>query len=163
MIDMLYSMLDPSTMKNIDIDEMRKTFDQFDAWITIFGSDDAVRAWHHLRQATFHDPPPEVFIRLYADVIMAARQDLGTSQTSVTRAELVGSRLRDLYSETDTLDLRTLLALEWPEVSEQTGWAAPWLSDEATPGVGRGRKPAALGAAEVLSNDPEQPSTTPSH
>lgn len=56
-----------------DADTMRM-FQTFSAWIGIVGSDEAVRAWSSLIQSTFHDAPPVVMLRLYADFQLAARR-----------------------------------------------------------------------------------------
>lgn len=126
MIDTLYDMLDPEKVKGANMSNVLETFNRFDAWIAIYGSDEVVAAWHRFRQAAFHDAPALVFVRLYADVIMAARRDLGAPNTRVARMEIVGNRLNDLYVDTGDLDIKTILSLDWPEISNRTGWAVPW-------------------------------------
>src|SRR5689334_10104432 len=54
LIDALYDILDPAKVKG-KMGELMEVFNRFDAWITIYGSDEVVRAWHHFRQAAFHD------------------------------------------------------------------------------------------------------------
>jgi hypothetical protein len=91
----------------------------FSIWITIYGSDGAIIAFHNFRQAVFHSPlPPLVATRLFADFLLEARRNIGRSGTDVTRAQMMGMRIADLY-EVDVLCRRE-------------GWTSPWL---ATGGV----------------------------
>lgn len=95
----------------------------FGTWMGIFGSDDALRAWRNLQQASFLDAPPVVLMRLFADFMIEARRDMGDDATSVTRSDLLGMRLKDLYSDANT---RAALEEPWEVVQQRTGWAAPW-------------------------------------
>ncbi|WP_152690539.1 hypothetical protein [Jiangella alkaliphila] len=130
MIDALNDLLDPAKSKTVNMGELGEKFNNFDAWIAIFGSDQAVSAWHRLRQASFHNPPAEIFIRLYADFVIAARRDMGYPDSEATGEQLIGSRLRDLYSQTGT-NVREALQMNWVEVERRTGWAAPWSPEPA--------------------------------
>jgi hypothetical protein len=43
---------------------------------TVWASDEALRAFFHFRIASNYDPPPQVLMRLMADFMVAARNDL---------------------------------------------------------------------------------------
>ncbi|MEV5962742.1 hypothetical protein AB0L70_13325 [Kribbella sp. NPDC051952] len=122
MTDTFSKMIDPRMAKALRTDDLLEEFRKFDAWIAIYGSDDALQAWHNFRQGSYHDAPALVLMRLYSDFVMAARRDMGNPDTSVSGFEVIGMRISDLYSETAT-DLKTLLGIEWSQVEQQTGVA----------------------------------------
>ena len=99
-----------------------KTSD-FGTWITIFGSDEAVRAFHNYMQATYRSPPAPILMRLYADFVLAARRDLGDSRTAITRAEILGIRINDMYEDPSMWELTTL---SFEDLCERWDWQPPW-------------------------------------
>lgn len=129
MIDLLSNMLDPDVAKTLKVDDLRADFRNFDAWIAIYGSDDAVRAWHNLRQGAFKNAPRFVLLRLYADFVIAARRDMGHPDTEVSSTELLGIRTSDLYDK-DTGELTTILGLDWSDMERHTGWKPPWTATD---------------------------------
>lgn len=97
-IDLLGQLLTPAGQRaELDEAETMEKFQKFSAWIGIVGSDEAVRAWSHLMQSTFHDAPPPVLLRLYAEFQLAARRDLGDPDTALTPIDLMAVRIKDLY------------------------------------------------------------------
>jgi hypothetical protein len=129
MIDFLSQALDPANQKALAAkgSKLREQFTKFDAWIAIYGSDEAVRAWHNLRQGTYLDAPSSVLLRLYADFVMAARHDMGYPDSIVTTVELLGIRISDIYT-TDTAGVQDALTLDWPGIQQRFEWQAPWLT-----------------------------------
>jgi hypothetical protein len=96
----------------------------FGTWLAVFGSDEAVAAYHRWSQATFHQPIPNpILFRLWADLMLAARRDIGDADTATTVTELLGLRLRDLYEVPDHL-----MAVELPldELCARFDWTPPW-------------------------------------
>lgn len=106
-------------------DEDLQSLHRFAAWITVFGGDEAVIAYHNFMQATFHDPPPEVLLRLYAEFVLAARRDLADSESGTTVAQVLGIRIKDLYDERKYLEMASL---SLAELAAKHGWAIPWES-----------------------------------
>jgi len=132
-IDLLGRLLGPEEQRlGLDDADTMQKFQAFSAWIGIVGSDEAVRAWSKLMQCTFHDAPPAVMLRLYADFQLAARRDLGDPDTSLTPVELMAIRIKDLYDDPDYF---ISMSRPFSEVCALNGWAIPWtqepLADEA--------------------------------
>lgn len=132
MMDLLTSDTEPSTQEANRHAEQDQNLDnlsvlqEFATWITIFGSDEAVRSFHNFMQGMYTDAPAEVIFRLYSEFILAARRDMGDTESKVTRAEIIGMRVKDLYEgdhhmlEAVTVPLRVL--------AERSGWSIPWDS-----------------------------------
>jgi hypothetical protein len=98
---------------------------EFTTWISIYGSDDAIKAFHNFTQAAFNQAPGLISSRLYAEFIIAARRDLGYPDTSVTAAQIMGMRITDLYSESD---YRLAMSQSFDELYRHEGWVPPWLT-----------------------------------
>lgn len=127
-IDLLGRMLGPEEQRvGLDDTDTSQKFQAFSAWIGIVGSDEAVRAWSNLMQSTFHDAPPVVMLRLYADFQLAARRDLGDPDTTLTAVELMAVRIKDLY---DDATFFTAMSLPLPEVCALNDWEIPWMSSD---------------------------------
>lgn len=123
-IDLLGHMLAPVGQRaDLDDADTMEKFQQFSAWIGIVGSDEAVRAWSNLMQSTFHDAPPVVLLRLYAEFQLAARRDLGDPDTALTPIELMAVRIRDLY---DDPTYHGAMADPFADVCASVGWPIPW-------------------------------------
>jgi hypothetical protein len=101
-----------------------KTTLDFSTWITVFGSDNAVRAFHNFIQAAYNSVPPFVATRLYAEFILAARRDIGYPDTHVTPLQVIGLRVNDLYTEEE---YRLALTLPFEELCRGQNWTPPWL------------------------------------
>lgn len=108
-------------------DKRRKTAFQdatktFMTWVQVYGSDESVRTYHRLMQASFVSAPPLVIFRLYGQLILAARRDMGDRETKVTLVDLLGIRIRDFYEGDMAADLR----LPDDDFYEKVGWQPPW-------------------------------------
>jgi hypothetical protein len=102
--------------------EFKKTIGNFATWISIYGSDEAVDRYHKFMQGAFSGAPPKVTIRLYAELIRAARRDMGHPDTDVTLAELMGMRITDIHRE----DWSYVLSLSEDALFEKEIWTPPW-------------------------------------
>lgn len=132
-IDLLGRMLGPVDQRTgLDDAETMQKVQAFSAWIGIVGSDEAVRAWSHLMQSTFHDAPPVVLLRLYAEFQLAARRDLGDPDTSLTAIELMAVRIKDLY---DDPAYYAAMAAPFSEVCAANAWTIPWEQDPRAEGA----------------------------
>ena len=126
-IDLLGRMLGPAEQRvGLDDAKTMQKFQEFSAWIGIVGSDEAVRSWANLMQSTFHDAPPVVLLRLYAEFQLAARRDLGDPDTSLTAPELMAIRIKDLYDDPIYF---TAMTAPFAEVCTAHSWAIPWEQD----------------------------------
>lgn len=119
MINLLRRILD---QERIPEDEFRERISGFATWVSIFGSDEIVQVFHKFMQAAYHDAPPVVLMKLYADFVISARRDMGYPNTRITQKEFLGMRIRDLYdgSLLDGVD-RPLV-----DVCQSVGWSPPW-------------------------------------
>ncbi|MFB7243046.1 hypothetical protein ACFCYX_11315 [Streptomyces populi] len=120
MINLIRDMLD---RRLIDEEDSRSRISDFSTWVIIYGSDEAVQAFHNFMQAVYHDPPAKVLMKLYADFVMAARRDMGYAETSVEPAHFLGMRISDLY---DNSLLRNVNA-PLDTICEEAGWQPPWI------------------------------------
>ena len=112
-----------------DVDSNVDKFVSFSKWITIYGSDQAFRAYHNLTQSFQYDPPIQITLRLIADFMLAARKDIGYPETEVTRAQLVALRINDFYQLGDVVGQVMTLPLD--EACKLVGWLPPWSSMNA--------------------------------
>lgn len=121
LLDQFAEMLKPGAKPNgpLLIDRMSEAT----TWLSVYGSDEAVLAFHRFMQCTYVSPPVPVFMRAYADLVMAARRDL-SGGTETTLVELMGIRLKDVYTND-----QMRAALEAPSIdaaAELIGWKTPW-------------------------------------
>lgn len=91
-------------------------------YISIWGSDDAVRAFARYRSAANYDVPPLITMRLVSDFLLAAREDLAGS-TLLTGADVFGMRINDMYSSADTVDA---FELPFSDLAAKYNWEIPW-------------------------------------
>jgi len=77
---------------------------KFSQWILVWGSDDAVRTFHRFMQAAYGDAPPPVSFRMYGELVLAARRDMGYSKTDITLEHVIGQRITDAYTDQRTWD-----------------------------------------------------------
>ncbi|MET7696326.1 hypothetical protein [Streptomyces sp. NPDC005485] len=120
MINLLKDILDRRSMSE---DEFKSRISEFSAWVTIFGSDEAVRAFHHFMQSTYAgNTPPIVLMKLYAEFVLSARRDMGYPDTTINVRHFLGMRISDLY--TDALFSK----VDWPlaDLCREVGWTPPW-------------------------------------
>jgi hypothetical protein len=122
MVELLRSMFD-SFRSNSPVDQqtMTETLSKFVAWLQIYGSDSAVRSFHKFMQASFHQAPTIVHLRLYAELVLAIRQDLGDPNTNVNTVELLGMRISDIHET-----FAPTLALDQAAFFAEEGWRPPW-------------------------------------
>jgi hypothetical protein len=109
-------------------------FSDFTTWITVYGSDEALQAFHNFTLAAGYNPPPIVTLRLVADFILAARRDIGYPDTSVTAMQLVAMKMKDLYDEDES---RLAMTLPFDEVCRRAGWIPPWSRSVASAALGK--------------------------
>jgi hypothetical protein len=103
-------------------EEMIETISRFATWIQIYGSDEAVRAFNRFMQAAYTEPPPQILMRLYGGLVLAARKDLGPSHTDIGIIELLGIRLKDAYSP----EFRDVFSVNEDELFGRYDWSPPW-------------------------------------
>lgn len=123
MIELFRNILTPEGAQAVGEDEIQSKTADFSTWISIFGSDEAVRAFHRFMQGAFYQAPGLVSMRLYADFVLAARKDMGYDDTDVTPLDLLGIRIKDIYEERANYEVATL---PFAEVCEKYGWVPPW-------------------------------------
>lgn len=113
-----------------ELERVRRMGIDFGTWLSVFGSDDALQAYHNwcqcfVFQPAYSYPPPPwpVVYRLMADLLLVARHDIGRPDGAVARRELLGLRLTNMYVEADVL---AALALPLDEVFQRNNWQPPW-------------------------------------
>lgn len=103
-------------------------FKKFSTWITIYGSDGAVRAFHNFMQAAYQgDAPPAISLRLYGEFLVEARKDMGHPESTLQLEHLIGIRVNDIYKTPDVIDP------SFAEICDRLNWKPPWLSPEIAP------------------------------
>lgn len=96
---------------------------RFIHWVSIYGSDDAVRMAQRFMQASYHDPPPHILIRMIGDLIVTARRELGYADTGIGPLEVLGMRINDVYDDEVTF---RVLTDPFEVVAARLGWVPPW-------------------------------------
>lgn len=110
---------------------VNKMYLDFSRWIVIYGSDEALTAYHNLMQAINYSAPMLVLNRLMTDFLLAARRDIGYSESRARREELftVAFRLNDYYSQGDLTG--KIMRLPLKKALKKAGWSPPWSSMNA--------------------------------
>lgn len=103
--------------------DLAETTRVFAGWLSIIGSDEAVRAFRNLMQAAYSGAPGQIFLRLYAEFVVAARRDMGDPDTRIGIEEVLGIRITDLYSDAD---MRKILQGSIADVASAFAWTVPW-------------------------------------
>jgi hypothetical protein len=98
-------------------------------WVQVYGTDDTVLASMHLMQAMYHGCPPLVLSRLFGELILQLRRELGDADTALGLADILAIRMNDAYTDSEHL---ANLSDPLDEVLARYGWTAPWLG--APPG-----------------------------
>jgi len=130
MIDLFRRIFDTTTTgTKIPDKEFRSLTSKFMAWVTIYGSDEAVKIFSRWMQATYHDPPATILLRLYAEFVLAARRDMGYPTTEVTEADFLAMRIKDLYHRDQTLYASLQRPIE--DVARDEKWPIPWPIGDA--------------------------------
>jgi hypothetical protein len=130
-----------------DQDAVNKVFLDFSRWIVIYGSDEALAAYHNLMQSLNYAAPPLVLNRLMTDFLLAARRDIGNSGSKARQAELftVAFRINDFYSQGDLAG--EIMELPLKKALKKAGWSPPWSSMKAGPPAVQAPDPGASSAA----------------
>ncbi|MER5703448.1 hypothetical protein ABT023_16105 [Micromonospora sp. NPDC002296] len=96
---------------------------EFATWASIYASDDSVRAFRNLMQASYAGAPGEITLRLYCEFVLAARRDIGRSDTTTTTEEILGMRVTDLYAKDGLL---WVVKESFPKICRRVNWSPPW-------------------------------------
>lgn len=130
MVELLGDIVNANQKKILpDGDEVAKRLHEFSVWIGIYGSDEAVIAFRNFMQAAFNDVPPLIATRLYAELVLAARRDIGRSDTRTSAVDIIGMKISDLYTNAD---YHRIMTLPFNEVCERYGWTSPWSGQSIT-------------------------------
>lgn len=89
----------------------------------IYSSDRSQRAFARFMQGTYHDAPPPLLLRLYAEWIIGARTDLADERTSLSPAEVWAPKLTDVFSNDQHHALRNA---PFTEVTKEFDWQPSW-------------------------------------
>ena len=134
---------------------VNKIYVDFSRWLAIYGSDEALTAYHNLMQGMSYGAPLLVLNRLITDFLLAARRDIGNSGSRTSETELftVAFRLNDFYSQEDLA--RQIMRLPLKKALKKAGWSPPWSSKKAVPNA---NQPPGAGAPVI---QPPGPGTSP--
>jgi hypothetical protein len=98
-------------------------FVRFSHWVQVYGSDESVRIVHRYMQALYHDVPSEVTMRLLAELVIAARRELGLPETDIDAVDVMGIRITDIYEDGTPLPWASLPE---EELYKHAEWTPPW-------------------------------------
>lgn len=95
----------------------------FQSFVPIWGSDEVVEAFYRFRRAssTEDPPPPQILVRLVADIYLAVRRDVAWPDTTVTGVHTIGVRINDL-----TPELEADLSMPFSELVRKHDWKPPF-------------------------------------
>jgi hypothetical protein len=112
-----------------------KVYVDFSRWLAIYGSDEALTAYHNLMQGINYGAPPLMLNRLMTDFLLAARRDIGNSASKTRQTELftVAFRITDFYDQGDLAG--QIMRLPLKKALKKAGWSPPWSSMKAGPPV----------------------------
>lgn len=95
----------------------------FQSFITVWGSDEAVETFYRYRIAAPTSPPTPVAIRLMADFLLAVRRDVAWPDTNITGLHVIGMRINDMA---DHPEMEEALTLPLAALFEMHKWKAPF-------------------------------------
>ncbi|MCI2959133.1 hypothetical protein MN032_15690 [Agromyces atrinae] len=101
--------------------EAEKAIPDFQTFISVWGSDEAVAAFYRFRSGSNHQPPPMIAVRLVADFLVEARRDLAWPETKITPIEVMGMRMDKMSDE-----LVAALTMDLEELGAKYEWKVPW-------------------------------------
>lgn len=125
MIEKMSDIFDPdkAALNALDPTEFNEMANQFMIRLTMFGSDEAIKAFHKVTQAAVRHAPDRVVGRLFVDFVISVRRDIGYPGTKVTPLDIFGMRAYDLYSTTEVYES---MHLSFVNLCNKDGWSAPW-------------------------------------
>ena len=121
----MIEMLDQLT-SDVSVDDSEIRFTEFRRWIMIFGSDETVVADGRLMQCLFEHAPAGILLRMYAEFVLAARRDMGDSNSDITALDFYAAKVNDLYAGRVNYEVQ---ADPLDRVFDRLGWVAPWKRD----------------------------------
>lgn len=95
----------------------------FQAFVTIWGSDEVVEAFYRFRTSSNANPPRLVTMRLMSDVLLAIRRDIAWPATDITGLQVIGMRINDMQ---DHPEMRAALTTSLRELFESENWEPPF-------------------------------------
>lgn len=116
--DMLTPSRSEQTLANLE-DVMA----DFQTFVSIWGSDEAVEAFFRYRVGSSKEPPSQISIRLMADFLLAVRRDVAWPDTKLTGIETIGMRINDL---TDHPELMEAMTMPLDELAAKYNWELPF-------------------------------------
>lgn len=118
-------------------DEQLEKKRHFDLWSKVYCPDDVLAAYSRFSVMGNGDyPPGEVQVRLYADLLLAIRKDLGDPYSNLTRLELMDDTTA-LYEDKYFLTEPNL-----DRVCKRYGYTPPWKNKVARSGTSAAARPA---------------------
>lgn len=105
-----------------DVSSLMPAIAKFQVWASVYASDGALLAFGRLMQATFHDVPAKIMIRLYAEFVIEARKDMGDEATRLTVTDVLVPRIKDFYTGAELAGI----TLPFDELCRREDWSPPW-------------------------------------
>jgi hypothetical protein len=129
LLDLLSTVLSPGQSKKDHSSDIHKVAPAFAGWVSIYGSDDSVRAYRNFMHTTYHKAPAQVMLRAYADFVVAARRDMGDPDTTVGPEDVLAMRLTDFYEG----EFHFVATAPFADVAQAYGWEIPWTREPRLP------------------------------
>lgn len=120
MLQALGDMLTPGR-EQLGLKQAGDVMPDFQTFVSIWGSDDAVRAFYRFRVGSSTSPPPMIMIRLASDFILEARRDLAWPATAIGGREVMGMRINE-----GTPELDEALSHDFDQLAAKYEWTPPW-------------------------------------
>lgn len=122
MLQALGSMMTPGREEST-LAGLTDVMSDFQTFVSVWGSDDAVRAFYKFRVASSTNPPAMILIRLVSDFMVEARRDLAWPNTELTGREVMGMRINEM-----TPELQEALTVDFDSLARKYDWNPPWKS-----------------------------------
>lgn len=102
---------------------MMDTMADFQAYVSVWGSDEVMEAFTRYRMASSAEPTSAIIMRLMADLLVAIRKDIAWPDTEVTGAQIIGSRMTDIG---DHPEIKRAFEIPLDVLIAEERWAAPF-------------------------------------
>lgn len=105
--------------------KMEETIANFQSFVTVWGSDEVVKAYFRFRTASALEPPALVTMRLMSDLMVAIRKDIAWPETKLNGTEIIGMRINDLHTQPQ---FSSVFKKPLNEVFKEQGWEPPAIA-----------------------------------
>lgn len=105
--------------KKVAVKGQEDAMADFQAFVTVWGSDEVAEKFYRFRVASAANPPPLVIMRLMSDFLLAVRRDIAWPSTELDGMHMIAMRINDIDKQPD---MRRALTMPLDELFAWQKW-----------------------------------------